>query len=598
MLPPDPVLTIKNSGFNRSLFLLCVAVSFAFGGCSPSGPRALLQGRELIDAGNYPAAIEKLSQAVVALPKNALAWNYLGLAYHLDHKPDEATKHYRMALDLDYNLATVRYNLGCLYLEQENLPAALEELRRYSLLQPGVVDGWLKLGEALTRARQFDEGERSFRAALDLHARHPEALNGIGLIQLQRRRAQEAFNYFNAAAVQEPPYAPAVLNAAILNHQLGNRAAALQRYRQYLTLGTGGSDAATVEQLVRQLEGELQPPPSRPVATQTPAVVRSNPPPSLAAIPSRPVSPSTVAPVRTSPVTGSTAGTGTIATSSVANPSVASRVAQETARPTPRTNQIKNAESRVAPREEVQVTPAPVFKPAQEISRSTTPVATADVTIVEVPAGSRGGTNVPRRGLLSRLNPFGARNRTNMASPTVAGATRAAGYNGRYTYLSPAAPTSGDAVESERAFKRGVKAQRAGSLALAITEYQAAVKTDPANYDAYYNLGLAALERGDSRLSLWAYEIALALKPAADDAQYNFALALKAGGYWEDAAEQLQALLADNPSEARAHLSLANLCAQQLQQTALARTHYQRLLELNPKHPEAAKIRYWLTANP
>ena len=53
----------------------------------------------------------------------------------------------------------------------------------------------------------------------------------------------------------------------------------------------------------------------------------------------------------------------------------------------------------------------------------------------------------------------------------------------------------------------------------------------------------------------------------------------------------------ENPSDARAHLSLANLYAQQLQQASLARDHYQRVLEINPKHAEAAKIRYWLAAN-
>lgn len=279
---------------------------------------------------------------------------------------------------------------------------------------------------------------------------------------------------------------------------------------------------------------------------------------------------------------------------------VPSKIVPEQSRVTVRTNVAKSSEPPAARRDDVEVTqvqPSPVIKPAQELSRA--PVSTSpDSTIGESPAGSRTSTNAPRRGFFSRLNPFGGRNRTNAGVAGSAGGIKAAGYSGRYTYISPAAPTPGDAAESERAFKRGVKAQRAGSLSLAITEYQAAVKADPANYDAYYNLGLAALERGDARLSLWAYEIALALKPSADDAQYNFALALKAGGYWEDAAEQLQALIVENPSEARAHLSLANLCAQQLQQTALARTHYQKLLELNPKHPEAAKIRYWLTANP
>ena len=164
--------------------------------------------------------------------------------------------------------------------------------------------------------------------------------------------------------------------------------------------------------------------------------------------------------------------------------------------------------------------------------------------------------------------------------------------------MSPAPPTAGDAAAAEKAFKRGIKAQKSGNRALAVTEYQSAVKADPAYYDAYYNLGLAAMDGGDFRLSLWAYEIALALKPEAEDARYNFALALKAGGYPQDAAIELKRLHSANPSDARAHLSLGNLYAQQPDQIDLAREHYRTVLELNPRHQDAAKIRYWLAANP
>ena len=168
----------------------------------------------------------------------------------------------------------------------------------------------------------------------------------------------------------------------------------------------------------------------------------------------------------------------------------------------------------------------------------------------------------------------------------------------RYSYLSPQPPTAGSRAEAEKLFQRGVAAQKLGHRAQAVVEYQSAVKKDPAYFDAYYNLGLAAIDSGDVRISLWAYELALSLKPGSGDARYNFALALKAGGYLRDAADQLHKLLGANPSDARAHLSLGNLYSQHLQQPERAREHYQRVLELNPRHPEAAKIRFWLTANP
>src|SRR6266536_2667098 len=274
MLPPATVLTNRNCGLSRMHGLLVAAACVWICGCTAPGPRALLQGKKLIDEGHYREAVAKLEKAATLLPKNALAWNYLGLAYHLSQQPEQAAKAYRMALSLDHKLSAVRYNLGALYLEQNNLPAAIDELRSYTLLQPSALEGWLKLGTAFTRARRPDEAERSFRTALELHPKHPEALNGLGLIQIQRHRWQDALNQFNVAALQEPPFAPAVLNSAVVTHQyLNNRPAALQRYRQYLALQPRPVDWETVEATARLLEQELNPPPTvaRPTAIPAPA---------------------------------------------------------------------------------------------------------------------------------------------------------------------------------------------------------------------------------------------------------------------------------------------------------------------------------------
>jgi len=277
---------------------------------------------------------------------------------------------------------------------------------------------------------------------------------------------------------------------------------------------------------------------------------------------------------------------------------------------------VKPAEIEVA-----QVAPDLVIKPPQELARagraapsapaSPTVAATAPLVSDSPPASRRSATNSGKKGFFSRLNPFtgpksasgtdperanaGARSNAEPASVAEAGPTRSVP---RYNYLSPAAPTAGSRVEADKDFKRALRAQKSGNRVQAIADYQAAVRNDPSYYDAYYNLGLAALENGEAALSLWAYEIALALKADSEDGRYNFALALKAGGYWLDAVEELKKILASTPSSARAHLSLANLYSQQLQKPQSAREHYERLVELNPRHPEAAKIRLWLATNP
>src|SRR5262245_5037454 len=185
-------------------------------GCAPPGPGAVLRGKRALDEGRLPDAVKEFEQATQLLPKNALAWNYLGLAYHGNQQLDPAMKAYRTALALDHNLSAVRYNLGCLYLEQNQLAPAIDEFRSYSLLQPTAIDGWVRLGTVLLHARRLDEAERSFRTALELQPRHPEALNGLGLIQMYRRRWQDALNHFNVAALHDPPFPPAILNSAVV----------------------------------------------------------------------------------------------------------------------------------------------------------------------------------------------------------------------------------------------------------------------------------------------------------------------------------------------------------------------------------------------
>ena len=98
--------------------------------------------------------------------------------------------------------------------------------------------------------------------------------------------------------------------------------------------------------------------------------------------------------------------------------------------------------------------------------------------------------------------------------------------------------------------------------------------------------------------ALAAFEYALTLQPDSTDARYNLALALRAANYPQDAANELLRILNEKPGEIRAHLSLANAYAQQLNQPKLAREHYLKVLGSEPQHAQAPQIRYWLGVNP
>src|SRR5580658_6562338 len=140
MLPPRRMLTKKKlQGSVWAMLLLMAALT----GCTPAGPRALLDGKKLIEQGKYDAAIERLKTATELMDTNALAWNYLGLAYHHANRPANAIEAYQKALKRNPDLVEVHYDLGCVLLDEnrpEQLESARNELTTYTLRRSKSVD--------------------------------------------------------------------------------------------------------------------------------------------------------------------------------------------------------------------------------------------------------------------------------------------------------------------------------------------------------------------------------------------------------------------------------------------------------------------------
>jgi tetratricopeptide (TPR) repeat protein len=140
--------------------------------------------------------------------------------------------------------------------------------------------------------------------------------------------------------------------------------------------------------------------------------------------------------------------------------------------------------------------------------------------------------------------------------------------------------------------------EQASRFVDAMQQYHSAAEFDPSWFEAQYDYAVLCQRLGDNRQSLGAYEMALAIQPDSVDARYNFALALKAAGYVPDAVHELKRLLSAHPDEVRGHLALASIYAKKLHDTARAREHYLKALDLDPNNPQAAGIRNWLSANP
>ncbi|HEY3930793.1 MAG TPA: tetratricopeptide repeat protein [Verrucomicrobiae bacterium] len=560
MLPPPPMLATKNRICSGAIIFCAIVILAA--GCSPPGSSALLKGKKLLERGDYAAAVAELKTATSLLTTNAQAWNYYGVALQHAGQPADAVLAYQRALTLDRDLVEAHYNLGCLWLEQNKPDDARSEFTAYTLRRSNTPEGWLKLGAAQLRAGDVLSAEKSFSTALHFSPDDAEALNGLGLARIQRGRAREAAEFFAAAVRAHPDYAPAILNLATVEQQyVHDDKSALQHYREYLALAPHPANWDEVNAIANSLEQSA--------TTASPSDENE-----IAATPKTNVS------------------------------------AKRTPAPNPaRTAAPSNVRaSSSSPSSESQTESVPVQPEPNIIG---TPVASAP------PPESPSESASQKQGALNRMNPLNwfrsrSQNEENAATPLPSKANPAPTVvrkpvrilppspptYPRYLYLSPAAPRMGDHPAAERAFTRAREAELDSRWKAAMESYEQAAQFDPGWFEAQYNYGVMAYRAKEFNQSLAAYEMALAIQPGSINARYNFALALKAAGYAPDAVNELEKILASHPDEVRAHLALGNLYAQQFYDAPRARQHYLKVLELDPRNPQATDIQFWLSANP
>jgi len=588
------MLVTKNRILPCAIYLL-LAVSIA--GCTPPGPRALLKGKKLLERGDYAAAVDELKTATTLLPANAQAWNYLGVACQRAGDPDDAVAAYQRSLALDRDLMEAHYNLGLLWLEQNKFDSAKMEFTAYTLRRSNAPEGWLKLGSAQLHADDFLSAEKSFSTALYLDPNGAEALNGLGLARVQRGRPREAAQFFAAAIQNHPDYAPAILNLATVEQQyLRDNRSALEHYHAYLALTPRPENWDAVNEIANNLESSetvaaVNPQPANQnqnvAQNPPPVVVEAKPQPAIAmrlavsqhavthTNPNPPPHPPQVVKVQPEPVIVATVNSsGTMAEPSAELPPEAATSGKPSVWRNLNPAHWFGSSAPEKKYDENGLTPLP--PPGSENNR-----AASTPLIPPNPAPAVYSPPAPA------IAPKPVRI-VQSAAPTFP----------RYLYLSPRRPKTGDRQAASGAFTTAREFEQDSRWSDAMEWYRRATEADPTWFEARYNYGVLAYRLRDFSASLAAYETALAIRPDSADARYNFALALKAAGYAVDAVNELKKVAAENPDEVRAQLALGNLYAQQLRDPAQARQHYLKVLELDPRNPQATDIRFWLSSNP
>ena len=603
---------------------------FGLVACTPPGPAALLDGEELLEEGEFVAAIKKFRIATDLLPDHPQAWNFLGLAYHRSGQPEDAIKAYQQALRLNVDFLTARYNLGCLLLENEEFDAAVNQFKTYEILVEDDPKVSVKLGSAHLGAGRLIEAEKAFGAALRHSRAFPEAWNGLGLIKLDRRLAKSAFDYFNTAIEQDANYAPAYLNQAVVaHHHLNKLPLALQKYRRFMFLEPDSPKILDLKDITAQIEEAIRP---KPVVVEKPEETKKLDPPE--------VTPEVEETTEIAKGDGDpkTSESGEGLEVKVEEPAPETKTDEELAavleaekaivleakkKESDQAEDVEQKKEELDPQEPTEVAKTDrTFSPPIEGAELEQPVKTVTFETIEVPPSEYNfavGTDQPENATPQDLANEGWRTVSTRRSGLGISIGRQMFRNGDgveagsqtqeatdivervpsipYQYRNPMTPSPGDRLQADPFFQRGNQAFRSDRASEAILAYREAVSRDPAFFEAYYNMGLAAIKSGLPETALEAYEKALVIDSSNRNARYNFALALEQGRHHTESASELESLLSSYPDDVHAHFTLGTLYAKKIGNAKLARSHYQRVLDLDPNYSKAVSIRYWLSAS-
>ena len=105
-----------------------------------------------------------------------------GVAFIQSNYPDAALVCFHEAAKRDPNYAATYYNLGTIYLNQQNLPEARKNLERAVALDPQDADAWTNLGSIAGQQKNYDDALEFLKQAVRANPAHLIALQNLVML--------------------------------------------------------------------------------------------------------------------------------------------------------------------------------------------------------------------------------------------------------------------------------------------------------------------------------------------------------------------------------------------------------------------------------
>src|SRR5208282_4875075 len=160
----------------------------------------------------------------------------LGLLLSNQGRNEEATEHYRKAVQIDPNDFEALYNLGIALAAQGQFNEAIENFRKAIQIKPNDCDALNNLGIALAAQGRFDEAFENFRKAIQINPNDCDALDNLGTALAERGQFDEAIENYHKAIQINSNRPQTFFHLGTIFGQSGRTREAVVQYREALRL--------------------------------------------------------------------------------------------------------------------------------------------------------------------------------------------------------------------------------------------------------------------------------------------------------------------------------------------------------------------------
>jgi len=211
-------------------------------------------GNALADKGRLDEATEHYRRAIELKPEDGEAYMNLGNRLAAQGKFPEAMEQYALALQRKPDDAKAHYNLGLTVSLQGRVEEALPRYARALELNPDYVEAHNNLGNAFVRQGRLTEAVSQYERALELKPGFAEARYNLGNTLAKLERFNEAVQQYERAIQLKPDYLEAHHNLGLALVKQGKTAEALLHFQQAMNLATARGRTEIAEDIRRRME--------------------------------------------------------------------------------------------------------------------------------------------------------------------------------------------------------------------------------------------------------------------------------------------------------------------------------------------------------